>query len=790
MENDKTYLMHCVNLILGAHKDTVKILRENPMSNVKLIERSGKCLKDPNPLSSAMANMSLKYPISIDRAKAKQYGVPETYLDSKEDMHYHGRILCKKEAIDWWVDYSPDLTEGQKHAIDILMEGHRDEVKSYYSIDWSQGRIEWSKPNIERRRVPTRSVLLHVDPKLREQLVAQTLMPDHVIPYFTITRSMKDKMDSILKLKLIDKSSIGTQVRMLLNQMDPRVRTLPVLAGLNEHKARIKHCIMGPNHSISGLDLKVLGTANEDAQKMESFCKRVRKMYMDGKITIGEIPKMCRLTQYKEQRVLETIQNGDLKEGNNVKWVRVALGLKINSEIINERGVHFSPQIKKLIPETRENLGGLKFFVYNGEETVNFKNQMCRGNFIHDGQYIIKIAMNYTDYETFIETLAEIAGFCRWNMEATRSRGYLEAREELIAMALREPYKIIRIKPEQWNGLVKTLNKGNLAKAGVLEIKNPSNVEYVVSNFLSPKITFHGDIVSETTSQVLVMPKVKVDRMLLTEDFKTSHSALSEYVNFKDLISQKVEFYRMNYWVMLDKIMNGNFRWGNETITELISATNSHMSGCCKYLIMSTRESPDMVLYCFWYCFSGCDIPTATRESMSYNFIVSNFRFNLLGLGNSNFLFKSGFGVPSYYTLFGVNIGESMSPVRRRTLEEPILGGYRIKKYENAPIAKYSDLIRDKSKIRQGEVFGVYIRGVLYELVRDSHYSFEVDATFSRQVNAIGKWNLHCDEPIQQLLNRKRKLVGREDEELKRPRYQEVSLDENFEIGADVDDLE
>lgn len=92
---NKAQLLAAVREILKSNAGTIDILRGTEVNNIRMIERNSKNVKDPNPLMSAMANMSKKYPISINKEKAFLYKVPNNLLGSM-DTQLHGRISAKK----------------------------------------------------------------------------------------------------------------------------------------------------------------------------------------------------------------------------------------------------------------------------------------------------------------------------------------------------------------------------------------------------------------------------------------------------------------------------------------------------------------------------------------------------------------------------------------------------------------------------------------------------------------------------------------------------------------------
>lgn len=162
MENQKHKILTSqIKAILSLSPRAIEIMRKQKMMNLRLVEKSSKSKKDPSPLVTAMTTMGLKYPIVIDKEKAKEYGVPSKYmLEGKgEDYQIHGRVLCKKEVIDWWVENSELPNEDIIKVIDTLYKNSRHEVSTYYSVKWERSRIKFGQPVLERRNVLTRNVL-------------------------------------------------------------------------------------------------------------------------------------------------------------------------------------------------------------------------------------------------------------------------------------------------------------------------------------------------------------------------------------------------------------------------------------------------------------------------------------------------------------------------------------------------------------------------------------------------------------------------------------------------------
>lgn len=133
-------------------KDSINLLKETPACNPKAIRRASKDIKDPNPLTSTTKMIAKKCPISIDKRKAIKFQIPKQFTCNTSDNHNISRVLCKKEAVDWWVIHAPFLSPEQIQVIDALYDLHRREAQSYFCVNWKEGTIRFA-PELETKQV-------------------------------------------------------------------------------------------------------------------------------------------------------------------------------------------------------------------------------------------------------------------------------------------------------------------------------------------------------------------------------------------------------------------------------------------------------------------------------------------------------------------------------------------------------------------------------------------------------------------------------------------------------------
>lgn len=65
IKNTLERIIWACNRVLKTSDDSIQILRESTLSNIRAIDRNSRSVKDPIPLMSTMTNINLKYPITF-----------------------------------------------------------------------------------------------------------------------------------------------------------------------------------------------------------------------------------------------------------------------------------------------------------------------------------------------------------------------------------------------------------------------------------------------------------------------------------------------------------------------------------------------------------------------------------------------------------------------------------------------------------------------------------------------------------------------------------------------------
>jgi hypothetical protein len=718
--------------INNAAAESIGILRGQSMCNIKLIERSSKSMKDPNPLSSTLSVLSQKYPLSVDVEKTKKYKVPLQYLLTKNgkpvwDTHNTGRVLCKKEAIEWWMDKSEMPTQELINVIDILYRHHRGETEKYYSSDWNTG-VRFGITNVERRVVNTNDPIITADRRTREKLVETVLFPQLVVPYEEYPDYLKQQLVDLMGTTIGSHISLPSQIRILLNQLDPRARVLPIIPGTHEGHAELKHAIMGPNFVMR--DVKVLD--RDPLRITEKWVVRISQLIIQKarELEAGpdEIKKALMRTWHGSETLETLIRQRIRKEPPEIKVMKSILCLSVDVETICD-GLTTSPQPANITPMANDNASGTTYRTYLGDEVVSYKYGDCRGQFTHNGTVITNITMNYTTSTELVDTLCEIGVYCRYGFRLTKSKDYSGMRQEARAHIRRNIDLFLRTVKGGLKRLVE--NYPDRTSTGILHLSDSSEYQVCGRICMNLRIpTYH--LLHPTTQQVLAVPPFNLNEVL-PDNVKSTSRLLINNLSLKELIRVKMSEWDRDIpslveWIVARKFKNGNFEFG-----KFFELRGPSVSASARFILLNIiRENLDKGLLPFYYCWAWFDPQYDTEPSLETL---------IPGIGTLHLLGNTGFfrhdEETNQYSIFNVPMGK-MPIMDYRKATSGLLLGFRILNHtvNEAPMLPLLDLVTGSSSIADGMVFNTFFEGTLLSVVKDSTVRVSMHDTIARQVNA------------------------------------------------------
>nr|DBA44340.1 TPA_asm: polymerase PB2 [Diachasmavirus orthomyxi] len=777
METDntnKSVLMLLINKIKKANAKSIAILRNNPMSNLKLIERSSKCIKDPNPLNSMMMTINTKYPITVNADKARNYGVPDEFLcpgKKGEDVHYHGRQLCKLSTINWWLENSKKVEDDTKLTVDILYKQVRKDVNNYYNLNWEASRVQFGVVNLERKLVNTRNPDIVVPRNLIKPLLMQTLMPDHTIPFDDIPSHIKGEFSDMIKQTPLEKINLCTQLRVLQGSLDEKKRVLPVQPGISEQMAQFSYAMRQNNIALSGLHWKREPKHLDFTRPITELSRVTLYELRENKTDFKDVIKSVKTMTLKQIPIIQIIKTSKYDENTDVKWLKTALGFPISAEFTKD-GFTTSPHESSVRVHMLRNRKGVTVKGYLGNEKVSFKYGDVRGVFVHSMSQVTSIIMNHVTRSDLLECLIRIAQYVRYNFEFTNSTTLRGAFQEIRSIILEKPEHFIMTEPEK----LPHMYRGIEGTYGYLIIRN--SIEYEPGSTKYFTLDGNYNIANPRSSQIIeaVTPlSVKP----LSNDFDCEESPMISYLGFKKYVMRKFFFFYKNISQVYERVISDDYKWKNErtsTFSSDCASLSFRVRSILKSLCLQETQQPEEVAYL--YIFAHPDpIPIAAPGLSLFG---GSFIFDLT-MSSGMFSYDDRI---KQYTLFNIPVGQLVEnqPEKCHTSLNYLLNGYKlIPPNDNYPVKSVNYLREKMDKINDGEPFVTYISDKKLGVRRSRYAELNIHETLTRQLNVNRVWKEESDSVLHLLRKRK----GTEEEGEKAAKIQRTQEEEKEMEEAD-----
>lgn len=378
-------LLNSVNIILKTKREAFKILMETPACNLDLIRRTATDIRDPNPLTSTMEQMCRKFPITAKKKQVEEYKIPIQLLSNQTDNHNRDRILCKKEAVDWWVEEAPLPTEEQMKVIDVLYKFPRKEVSDYFGIDWRNGSLRYAPVMMSKEVVKTKAPLANIPKNIQKHLILQTLLPDSTVRYEATNPEFEETMREIVEANLSTKMSFLTQVHVILQHIDSKPRMQPMTYGSSDETGVFRYTMSQSRFAIRGITVPVNKRSNEMTQLLVKLSQACQAAVSLG-FSVEDVQQSARVTTLDGILIPTLLHEWDDPQRVSLQYLFCILGHKVSMSS-KLRNVMFYPCPTDVRVRVRSSTtkGGYHFGEYVGRETVNYSYEDVRGQFVRAG---------------------------------------------------------------------------------------------------------------------------------------------------------------------------------------------------------------------------------------------------------------------------------------------------------------------------------------------------------------------------------------------------------------------
>nr|QRW42440.1 MAG: polymerase PB2 [Wuhan Mosquito Virus 6] len=773
----KRFLEAC-RMVTKMPEKSDEYLTSIPICNLRQLERLASSKKDPVPVLTTQSNISEEYPISVNLERAKECGMPSNLL-GRRDTHSFGRVVCKKEAIDWFIDNSEVPAEELKSAIDVIYRTQRRMAEDYYRHDWERAHVKYGPHVMRRETVCMNKVIIDIPLPLRVPTLIAALFPNTVVNWETIDKGFLDSLRIQLDQLFVTKLPILHQMRLLINMMDPRIRTLPVSPSLPKEIAYFRHAFSSPLHMVRvlTLDARCLPFLDDVCEKLGRIAAwqlnagadfhDMRRAFDEG--TVRGVSVQSFAVNCREPGVYKDV-------------LRSLYGLPC-PQVVKVQGAVFLPQEGRMRCHEMQNQSNRKFYTYVGRETVAVEYRGQHYTFVRDGSALESIKAPAGSGLSLTEVLCRIAVFIkhRW---AVRKGGLERMRKETQDDVKKRPWDFLTevseltFEHEYLRAVRLSENFGIVEFIPEVPTRFPM-YRRTVMNW--PLIKYEGGSI------------IKVDKPdklpVLDETALLDSMLLVSHLTPLAKLRKMVLFYMNNdnYCEMVERAYQDDWEWKNEGIRDGVTGANKEViHATARGIYISSigdddlRDRRTLILA---YMFAS-----NAKIYVPYDRYVHTFAW----YGGVTIDLRGTTGAVQFRASGIVVNGQLLEGLKQMKLDlvTHFAPGWRLMSEapENFSLSPFSKLAN--SGIRNGRIVSVTAYGQIYHFMRDTTAVLEYEQTIQRQLKAYTLMAGHMRRKAQK---RPAQIHGLDDEEAgpsgaQRPRLPLPDEDSDSE-GPDVMEL-
>nr|QMP82167.1 polymerase PB2 [Lepidopteran orthomyxo-related virus OKIAV178] len=743
----KSILLKASRSILKLSQSSLNIIKTRKMYHTKLIERSSRCTKDPNPLATTMILLNQKYPLAITKSSAKRHGVPSSYLcpgstTQSEDTHMHDRVLARLSTLDWWINRSVIPSENLKRLAEVLFKVPDSQVETYYGIKWEDSRIKWGQPTLQRNLVRTNTPIVDIPLSLRNAAIKEVFFPEFSIPHPRLPSGVVEDLKREMNVILEDNMPLTKQLRILLNALDPRERYLPILPSSEERIIQIKHAVVHNN-----LVLVNYTQPNNKNQSLwlPSFRNLVSSIIYESKIQnipTEEIKEICLSSTISNMDFMTMMESVRATDSLEFLWIKALFDRPTTLE--HTRGS------MTVCPDPRE---GREIQIYNkkmipraikmGNQVVNFKYMNMRGKFVYNGQVLIEIVSNYTTARDLLSLLKEIAKYIGYRYQDTNDiRPHLNDRtiEKFVDY---NPHKFLDCNLTSFSRIGGLKEGENCGK-----FRLQPNSEYLTTGCYHVTLDEKLDILLPGTQLKIIVDPKRESLKPFPDDVVCKNYRMIRCFNLKETIKEMFYFYLRNVTELIEKVRGNNFQWKNIYMRKFTGGVGKQMSYMARSIAVRLIDTAKTNYHylCFIYCFCGIDPKDSVHGPLSY--VLSDGTVIDMSAEQGIFVYSQEH---NSYLLYGMKVGRGLKKINKADLLKGILEGYKIvhPAMEGVKLSNIRYLETQSHTIEEGESRNAYVGGTLYTFVKDSSINFSMRSTVNR----------HLEETIRRIESQGKRII-------------------------------
>ncbi|UPT53757.1 MAG: polymerase PB2 [Bactrocera correcta orthomyxo-like virus isolate Bz] len=624
----KERILEAIRKINNASEETIDILRKSKICQINVIERNSKSIKDPDPLSSMMANISLKFPITIDTEQAKKIQVPRHMLMNSTDIRYYNRTPCKLETVRWYIDNAPEVEENTKEIIQGLLTNNKKRLSVINGMDWKDVTYTMGSIEFSRKLVATNPLDIKIPKEFKRPIMAKVLGIENHIEYTRVPQDMVEEVKEILlRNNSLPYRSIPNIIHFLASELDEKYRYLPIIPGMNEDFLLVSHVLMQPSFNANNIG-KFLALGHRKNEEITSVC--ISMLHYNS--LYGAQDMIDTLKTITIGSVSTEVFIRDTYENKYIKAIKAIKGDPVSSHV-EIRNVIFHPVPTNLTSQTSTTADGYNFTKMYGNEKVYFVVKGVKGYFSHNADAISEIKINRCDPNTIKVMLPSIATFCCKNFEILKAKTYTKLQEKSIIYWSKNLHDIVGVQEKVFNKLLINYDVSSEDDYNIGHMTITSGIDFQEN--IEQRLYLRGTSFYTAQNQwYMNMPKV-TEGKIWSEKVNTPNRRCWQYLHPKillknilreivQIIPQVIENIRKDIWFVDHKIILPHI------IPRHRDGVVQKARFLCKQGIMI--DQPNSLKILFYYIFTGYNLPFRDRPATitTFRFGEIQIDFNLL----------------------------------------------------------------------------------------------------------------------------------------------------------------
>lgn len=286
--------------------------------------------------------------------------------------------MCRMDAIQYWTANSPLPSNEQQNTINSLMQQYVKKAEPITSYDWEGTKFIVGTVHYNRMPLPLNPEYVDVPKELRIPALSMALDLSNYVEYTEVPLHYLTKIKDLIKGSSISLQSIPNMIHFLQSQLDPKIRHIPMLPGIDTKYIPMIHALVQPTYRATNIGSKISPRVGKN-QILTNLCSAVIHFIDTNKYSYRTLTTYLAECKIYGVSAITLIEETD--ENKITRFVKGVIGFPISPCVT--RGIYkFYPLPSgRLYKTILYNATGNPYEMLNGVERIYFEGNSTKGFF-------------------------------------------------------------------------------------------------------------------------------------------------------------------------------------------------------------------------------------------------------------------------------------------------------------------------------------------------------------------------------------------------------------------------